>query len=327
MMRAVVIDSYSLGFDHLRVEERPVPQPGAGEVLVQIAAAPLNPSDLMFVQGLYGFRKTLPVVPGFEGSGTIVAVGAGVDDSHIGQRVACFAGGDDGTWADFLVTSATSCLPVPDSISSEEAAMLLVNPLTARALIDRVQALGGGAIVQTAAASALGQMIVRLAAQRDLTVINIVRRPDQVEVLQRIGAQYILNSSEPTFEKHLREACRGLNAAHAFDAVGGELTGIVLRSLVNGGCVTVYGGLAGAPVSVGVDQLIFKRKRIDGFWLSNWLAATPLDTRLAAWMDVCAAADTIFKSEVRARYSLDQAPEAVRDYAGQMTGGKVVLTP
>lgn len=327
MMRAVVIDSYSPGFDHLRVEEREVPQPGAGEVLVQIAASPLNPSDLMFVQGLYGFRKNLPVVPGFEGSGTIVAVGSGVDDSHIGQRVACFAAGADGTWADFMVTGATSCLPVPESITSEDAAMLLVNPLTARALIDRAQAQGGGAIVQTAAASALGQMIVRLAAQRDLPVINIVRRPDQVEMLQRIGAQYILDSSEPTFEKHLREACRSLNAAHAFDAVGGELTGIVLRSLVNGGCVTVYGGLAGAPVSVGVDQLIFKRKRVDGFWLSNWLAATPLDTRLAAWMDVCAAADTIFKSEVRARYSLDRAPEAVRDYADQMTGGKVVLTP
>ncbi|MGQ9910550.1 MAG: zinc-binding dehydrogenase [Candidatus Flexifilum sp.] len=327
MMRAVVIDSYSPGFDHLRVEQRPIPRPGPGEVLVQIAAAPLNPSDLMFVQGLYGLRKGLPVVPGFEGSGTIAAVGPGVDEAHVGQRVACFAGAGDGTWAEYLVTGAANCLPVPDAIGSEDAAMLLVNPLTARALIERAQESATEAIVQTAAASALGQMIIRLAARRGLTVINVVRRPEQVELLKGIGAEYILDSSEPTFEKHLREACRSLNAALAFDAVGGELTGVVLRCLVNGGCVTVYGGLAGAPAVIGVDQLIFRRKRVDGFWLSAWLAQTPADARLAAWMDVCADADTLFKSQVRARYPFDRAADAVRDYAAQMTGGKVVLTP
>ncbi|MCS7072826.1 MAG: alcohol dehydrogenase catalytic domain-containing protein, partial [Anaerolinea sp.] len=165
MMRAVFIDRYSPGFQHVFSADCPIPQPGPGEVLVRIAAAPLNPSDLMFVQGLYGLRKNLPVIPGFEGSGTIAALGPDVTDLHIGQRVACFAGAGDGTWAEYMVTGAANCLPVPDSIDMEEAAMLLVNPLTARALLDRAQETGGGALVQTAAASALGQIIIRLAAR------------------------------------------------------------------------------------------------------------------------------------------------------------------
>lgn len=325
-MRAVVIDAYVPGFDHLRVEERSIPAPGPGEVQVQIAASPLNPSDLMFVQGFYGIRKNLPVVPGFEAAGTITAVGDGVDAGRVGQRVACFAD-TDGPWAEYMVTRERLCLPIPDGLATENAAMLLVNPLTAYALIALAEQRGAAAIVQTAAASALGRMIVRLAAQRGLRVINVVRRPEQVAVLQAAGAEYILDSSEPTFERHLRDACRALNAPLAYDAVGGALTDTLLRALPNGGTVTVYGGLAGQPAQVGVDQLIFKNKRVDGFWLSAWLTQVDPMAQMAAWLAVCADAETIYRSDVQARFPFESVREAVQTYAANMTGGKVVLTP
>jgi NADPH2:quinone reductase len=323
---ALVIHDYQLGLDHVRVEERPLRPPGPGEVLVRIAAAPINPSDLAFIQGLYGVRKPLPVVPGFEASGTIVAVGTGVSPERVGQRVACFAGDGDGTWAGFLTTHAGTCLPVEPSIDDAQAAMLLVNPLTAWALVDRARAAGAPAAVQTAAASALGRMIIRLAARHHLPVINIVRRAQQVADLQALGANYILDSSEPTFERHLRDACRSLDARLAFDAVGGALAGQVLRALPNGGTLIVYGGLAGEPCQIGVDQLIFRAKHVEGFWLSFWLrdhgAALP-----AAWADVQAGAGDIFASPVRARFPLSAGAAALYDYAAQMSGGKILFVP
>lgn len=327
-MRAVIVDDYAVGIDHVKSEERPTPVPGEGEVLVKIAASPINPSDLSFIQGRYGVRKPLPTVPGFEGSGTVVAVGEGLsEESWVGKRVACFANEGDGTWAEYMVTMPESCLPLPDNVSDEQGAMALVNPLTAYALMGKAQSMGVPAVVQTAAASALGKMIVRLGQRMEMGVINVVRRDGQIGELQAVDAQYILSSAEPTFEKHLREVCRQLDARLAFDAVGGELTGRVLRAMPNGGHIIVYGGLADAPCEIGVDQLIFRGKSVAGFWLPLWMREQGAEGVAKAWRDVQAWIGGDFQTDVRARYGLDGALAAVRDYAAQMTGGKVLFVP
>lgn len=325
-MRAVVIDSYTAGIDHVKVEERPTPVPNAGEVLVKIAATPINPSDLSFIQGRYGVRKSLPTVPGFEASGTVVAVGEGLlEESWVGKRVACFANDGDGTWAEYMVTTPENCLPLPDNVSDEQGAMALVNPLTAYALMDKAQSMGVGAVVQTAAASALGKMIVRLGQRMEIGVVNVVRRDGQIAELQAVDAQYILNSTEPTFEKHLREACRQLDVRLGFDAVGGEMTGRVLRAMPNGGHIIVYGGLADAPSEIGVDQLIFRNKSVSGFWLPLWIREQGVEGMAKAWREVQTWIGGDFQTDVRARYTLDAVQEALHDYTGQMTGGKVLF--
>lgn len=325
-MRAVIIEDYATGIDHVKSVERPTPTPEAGEVLVKIAAAPINPSDLAFVQGRYGVRKPLPTVPGFEGSGTVVAVGEGLlEESWVDKRVACFANDGDGTWAEYMVTTPDSCLTLPDNVSDEQGAMALVNPLTAYALMGKAQAMGVPAIVQTAAASALGKMMVRLGQRMEISVINVVRRDGQISELQGVDAQYILNSTEPTFDKHLREVCRQLDATLAFDAVGGELSGRVLRAMPNGGELVVYGGLADAPCEIGVDQLIFRNKSVSGFWLPLWMREQGAEGVAKAWRDVQTWISGEFQTEVRARYRFDNPLAAVRDYAGQMTGGKVLF--
>ncbi|MDQ3805658.1 MAG: alcohol dehydrogenase catalytic domain-containing protein, partial [Acidobacteriota bacterium] len=137
-MRAVELRSYEGGEAGLTVVEKPVPRPGRGEVLVRMAAAPVNPSDLMFVRGMYGQRKRLPVVPGFEGSGVVVAAGGGLMARYLkGRRVACAAPFDgDGTWAEYMSAPAAQCIPLRKGVELEHAASMIVNPFTAWALLD-----------------------------------------------------------------------------------------------------------------------------------------------------------------------------------------------
>src|SRR5215472_1195443 len=120
-MRALVLHRYDIGsYDSLTVEERPTPQPARGEVLVRMAASPINPSDLASLQGLYGVKKALPMVPGIEGCGTVVATGSGFLARRLmGKRVACAAGAGDGTWAEYTVAPGLQCSPLPTSISDD----------------------------------------------------------------------------------------------------------------------------------------------------------------------------------------------------------------
>ena len=125
-MTVILLEAYT-GVDALSVEKRPVPKPGPNQVLVKVAASPINPSDLAFLQGDYGFKKKLPTVPGFEGSGTVVAVGSGMISKYLnGKKVTCIAGDGDGVWAEYVVTSATLALPLAASVSLEQGSMSAV---------------------------------------------------------------------------------------------------------------------------------------------------------------------------------------------------------
>lgn len=318
---AVIIHEYRPGLDHVAVETRDVPPPAEGEVLVRVAASPLNPSDLAFVQGNY-VRKHLPAICGFEAGGTVIAAGNGVDPSLVGRTVACFAGDDEGAWTEILRTSATSCFPVPDGITAEAAATMLVNPLTAWALLDRAG--DSPAIAQTAAASALGQMIARLAIQRGIPAVHIVRRDEQAETLRALGAEYVLNSESASFDHDFRSLSRKLDVRVCFDAVAGPLADRIFQQLPSRSKLIVYGGLGGGAVQATVGDLLFKDKAIEGFWLPLWMR----DTRkvVKAWAAVRGDLGS-YKTEVRARYPLERVKEALADYAAQMTGGKVLLTP
>ena len=321
-MRAAILYNYN---GVLTVEDREVLPPRSGELLIKLAAAPINPSDVMFTYGMYGIRKPLPTVPGFEASGVIVAVGAGVDENRVGQRVACFAGSDDGAWAEYLRIPATNAFPVADHISDEQASMMLVNPLTARALVDMVD--GSHALVQTAAASALGKMIHRLATEKGIVTINIVRRDESVAELKALGVEYALNSKSDGFDAEFRELTKTLNVRICFDAVAGELTGRLLHLMPRGSRMIVYGGLSMQPVSIGVDDLIFRHKQVEGFWLSTWMPTLAPSHLLSIWQEEQAHIADTFKTEVRARYPIDHVAEALADYSAQMSGGKVLITP
>jgi NADPH:quinone reductase-like Zn-dependent oxidoreductase len=328
-MTAVVLDSYS-GPEALRVEQRPVPEPGANEVLVKVAAAPINPSDLAFLEGQYGFKNPLPVVPGQEGAGTVVAVGPGPMGRYfLGKRVTCLWGGvGNGVWAEYAVVSARGgALPLFDSVSLEQGAMAVVNPLTATAFLEIAKKGGHKTIVLTAAASALGQMVNRLGRSAGVQVISIVRREAQVELLKQQGATVVLNSSEAHFDQELRDVCQQHDARLAFDAVAGPMTGRLLNALPQRSKVTVFGGLSLAAVQVDPSQFVFKKKSVDGFWLGPWITEKNLIQILRMWRRAQQLLTTELSSEVRARYTFQEAKKAVQAYLSQMTGGKILLVP
>src|SRR5206468_2491339 len=149
-----LISDYSELPAKLKLVEKPTPKPAHGDVLIKVAASPVHPSDLTFLRGLYGIKKPLPVIPGFEGSGVVVA-GKGLPGSlYIGRKVS-FASGDDGAWAEYTVAPAMQTIPLLGGISLEQGATLFVNPLTALTLVTIARSEGHSAIIQTAAASTL----------------------------------------------------------------------------------------------------------------------------------------------------------------------------
>jgi NADPH2:quinone reductase len=206
-MRAVQLRDYAGKPGSFAVAEVPVPRPGPGEVLVKVFASPVNPSDLMFLTGNYGFKKPLPATPGFEGSGTVVEAGSGLMARFMnGRRVACAAAdpkSTGGMWAEYLVISAQFCVPLSKRVEMEQGATMLVNPLTAWALVHEARRGEHRAAVQTAAASALGKMVIRLGQKFGLPVVNVVRRVEQMELLRGMGAKHVLNSSDPGFDDEL----------------------------------------------------------------------------------------------------------------------------
>lgn len=328
-MRALVLTSYGQPPYPLVAQNRPSPKPRRGEVLVRVAASPVNPSDLHFLEGEYAYRRALPTVPGIEGSGQVVAVGPGLLARRLAGRRVAFAVPEQasGTWAQYAVASAMSCFRLPQRISDEQGAMGLVNPLAATGLIERVKALKSQAFVSTAAASALGQMLLRQGTKRGLEVINIVRRPEQAMLLQQLGARHVLNSAEPAFPDQLTDIVRSLKARVALDAISGETTTQLLAALPPGGRVIIYGGLARQPSMLTSFDVVFSDKSIEGFYVPTWLRRKSLPQLFMLERRLPRLLDTELRTDVRARVSLDEAPGAINKYATAMTGGKVLILP
>ncbi|MBX3061972.1 MAG: zinc-binding dehydrogenase [Anaerolineae bacterium] len=327
MMKALQLNNFD-GTAALELVEKPVPQPQAGEVLIKISAASVNPSDLAFLNGDYKSQKKPPIVAGFEGSGEVVAVGAGLLGRYLlGKRVACVAADGDGTWAQYMITKSNLCLPLQKQITDEQGAALLINPFTAYVLVSLAEKAHAKALVQTAAASQVGRMVERLCQHKELPVINIVRRDEQAQLLRDMGARHILNSSADGFEGQLSSLCQQLQASYAFCAVGGRVTGQILKALIDGGTVNIYGLLSEELPVIDTLQLLFNGKQMIGFWLPVWFAQQNILTLLRIGFKVQKLLSSTLASTIQGRYALPQAIEAIKHYAANMTEGKVLITP
>lgn len=325
-MRALELRDYE---SKSEVVEKLVPIPGPGEVLVRVAASPINPSDWAFLQGLYGIEKELPIVPGFECSGTVVAAGSGLlPRLWLGRRVACIAPSDgDGTWAEYMVSKANSCMPLIKSVNLEEGAMTLVNPMSAWAILDISRGEGHKALANNAAASALGQMLMRLGQRLNYPMVHIVYRQEQAELLRDQGALNILNCSDPDFDERMQEVFHNMGVTIAFDAIAGEMTARLLTALPDGGKVVVYGGLSQAALMANPLDIIFHNKQVDGFWLSAWVSKLSLLGLIRLTYGIQRSLSTDFETKVHVRASLEDAMDALDDYLAGMTRGKVLIVP
>jgi len=306
--------------------ERPVPVPKRGQVLVQMRAAPINPNDLMLLDGVYEIKKPHGTVAGFEGTGTVVASGGGaIARFMVGRDVSCAAGDGDGTWAEYAVVDAMRAAPLARRTDREQAAMLLTNPLTASVLLQTARRAGHRAFVQNAAAGALGKMMVRLCARQQLALVNLVRRAEQAEALRAIGAEHVIVTSEPGADAALRALCDRLGVRYGFDAIAGEATNQLARAIGLGGRILVYGMLSGKPCQIDVDPLVFKRLQVEGFTMYAWLERTSLLGQLRQLAAAQRRLGDDLRSEIRAKKSLAEHADALALARGTTSDGKILF--
>jgi NADPH:quinone reductase-like Zn-dependent oxidoreductase len=326
MMRAVCLAEND---GHLSLRHVPVPRPGPGEVLVKIAAAPINPSDLARIKSVTEPEERRSFIPGIEGCGTVVDRGPGILPwLWTGRRVACSSAGNaSGTWAEYMVTQAARCIPLPKWISDEQGAMFIVNPLTAVAFFDMVRRGRHTAIINTAAASALGRIIELLGIKYKIHVIHIVRNEAQKKVLIDLGAQYLLNSAERSFQNDLRLLSGKLNATLVFDAVGGSLTREIMQVIPASSEMVLYGNLSGEQPEIDYRSLVSGNMKMSGFFLGHWLRSAGLAKTLLNIFRVRALVKTGLSTTVQARIPLEEAGQALGTYLSGMTAGKVLLVP
>ena len=354
----------------LSLAAMPIPEPKDDDVLVRVEASPINPSDLGLLFGAADpttmrssgsadrpivtasvpdklmramtarVDKSLPV--GNEGAGIVVAAGAGESaQALVGKTVGIIGGA---MYSQYRCVPANQALPLPDGTTPAEGASWFVNPLTSLGMVETMRLEGHKALVHTAAASNLGQMLQKLCLADAVPLVNIVRKAEQVELLRGMGASHVCNSSEPTFMKDLTDALISTGATLAFDAIGGgTLAGQILT------CMEAAASATGAPYSPygttthkqvyiygGLDRspIVLARSFGMAWGVGGWLlfpflqkigpqAARKLQERVAAEIK------TTFSSNYTRVVSLAEALtlEAISVYGKQATGEKFLINP
>ena len=363
-LRSLVTDG-KLELSLVDVELSP---PGPGEVIVRIEAAPLNPSDLGLLTGPADLatldqsgtadrpvltadipeqrmpmmrtrlNESMPV--GNEGAGTVVAAGDGAE-SLVGKTVAVIGGG---MYTQYRKAKLTDLLPLPDGVTAREGASAFVNPLTALAMVETMRMEGHTALVHTAAASNLGQMLNRICLADGVNLVNIVRSAEQAKILRDIGAKYVVDSTSPDFREKLVDALAETGATIAFDAIGGgPLAGQIIAAMevaANRNATTysrygsnthkqvyIYGMLDLGPTLIGRDTGF--AWSVSGFLLTPFMMKAGAEVVGRMRARVAAEIRTTFASHYTAEVSLAEAldKDNVLAYSAKKTGEKYLIVP
>lgn len=313
--------------DLVALRRIPLPRPGPAQVLVKVALSPVNPSDLLYIAGTYGLPRVRGTPAGFEGTGVVVAMGYPQGTALLrGQRVS-FLAGPSGAWAEYALTDAASCVAVADELRDEDAAALLVNPLTAIAMIEIAADADTNALVLTAAASQLGRMLIALARERGIAPIAILRKADAAAQLRELGAAEVLVCSAPDFAERLASALRARRPRILLDAVGDQLAADIFLAMPSHSRWICYGILSSkGPCMPDMRPFVFQGKHLEGFWLSRWLGAAGPEARSRATQEVQQRfLGGTWRTQTAARVPLGDALRSLP--AALDLPGKVLLAP
>ncbi len=301
-----------------------MPEPGANEVRVKVIASPINPSDIMFVQNLYGIRPQLPSGAGFEGVGVIDAVGEGVQ-LKTGTRVSFTS---VGTWSEYAIAHQRSLIPVPKEVSDDVAAQLFVNPFTAHALVEESGVGEGGWLMITAAGSAFGKLVIQLCKTRGIRTIGTVRHDEHREELKSLGLTEVVNTETESLSAQVKQITDGNGVACVLDAVGGHTATEAMKCLAKGGTMIIYGLLSLQDPSLNAGLMIFRELTVKGFWLTDWIRRVDSQTRQRVAQEVIRfLTSDQTQLPVEAAYSLDQILEAVEHSNRPGRWGKILVKP
>lgn len=306
------------------VEQADPGAPGAEEVTIDAEYVPINPADILNLEGRYGAAPPpLPMIPGAEGVGRITATGSAVRHLKPGDRVLLPG---PGCWRERFKAPAKVLFALPEGVDPKQLAMLRVNPPTAYLMLHQVVAPKAGQwVIQNAANSGVGHCLIRLARLAGVKTVNVVRREELVAPLRAAGGDVVLTDG-PDLEARVRAAIGEAPLPLAIDAVGGSGTQRLARCLSNSGTVVNYGVLSGEPCMVDGRDTVFRDVRLHGFWLRKWYVDTPpaeiasLYRKLAGWV-----ADGTLAVEVEAVYPVRRIKEAVAHAARGGRSGKILI--
>jgi NADPH2:quinone reductase len=360
----------SQGTLELSLHDVPVPSPAANEVLVRVEASPINPSDLgvliagadmstatvagtperpsvtaLLASGALGglsARVDKPLPVGNEGAGTVVAAGSSPAAQALVGKTVGMAGG--AMYSQYRAVDASTCLVLPDGTTAKDGASSFVNPLTALGMLETMRREGHSALVHTAAASNLGQMLVKLCIRDGVPLVNIVRKPDQEELLRSLGAVHVCNSASPSFSADLVEALKATSATLAFDATGGgTLASQILSGMEEAANATareysrygstvhkqvyIYGGLDTRPTTLTRD--FGMAWGVGGWLLTPFLQSIGAEAFGRLRARVAAELTSTFASTYTREVSLAGMlrPDAFHAYVKRATGEKFLVTP
>lgn len=326
-MRAAVFESFGEPSDVLRVREVPEPHPGPGEVRVRMIMSPVNPSDLLVVRGRYGVLPTLPATPGFEGVGVVDEAGPGLLGRLVKGRRVVVINGAGGNWADYAVIPARQARPVPADIPDEQAAAYFVNPATVLALARHVlKVRKGDWLLQSAAGSTLGRMMIKLGRHDGFRTLNVVRRRDAIAELKELGGDAVISSEDGPIDEQVRRIVGGEGVRHAIDPVGGETGTAVFRSLAPEGQLVLYGTLSGQPIQIDPRLMISGKRVVRGFWLGYWMRDRSIPAALRLFREIAVMIRRgVLSSEIGRVYPLDEILEAAKHADAVARQGKVLV--
>ncbi|WP_373512866.1 zinc-dependent alcohol dehydrogenase family protein [Persicitalea sp.] len=323
-MKTIQLETTGNPVDILKVVEKPTPRPAAGEVLVKVIAAPINPSDISFVRGQYGIRPELPSGAGFEGVGTVEAVGADVR-LPIGSRVSFTA---IGSWGEYAIANQKAAIPLPDAIPDEMAAQLFVNPFTAWAMVEESGVQKDEWLMITACGSAYGKLVIQLCKKKGIKTIGTVRRDDLNEDLKKLGLNEVVNTTTEDLPRRVRDITGGQGVRCVVDSVGGDTTEAAMKCVGQGGKMLIFGLLSQKNPRLDVGLMIFKEITIQGFWLTEWMRKVDSQTRTQTAQSVIGwLASGEVELPVEATYGLDEITQAVEHADKSGRWGKILIKP
>lgn len=325
-MQFIQLNDFGTPQNVCSVEQEDAPAaPSSDEVQVKMLACPINPAEMLLVAGRYASKPPLPYRPGIEGAGEIVAVGEGINDLAVGDRVISLGRQN---WAQVLNLTADKVIKVPTQADPLQLGMLKINPATAWLMLTRyVDLAPGGWVIQNAANSGVGHAVIQLAKASGWRTVNVVRRPWLIEPLTQVGADVVVVDGDDLGER-VAEATQNADIKLAIDAVAGTATRRLADCCGEEARILNYGFLSGNPCEITPDQTVFKGMTLSGFWLAKLMGSMSRSGLEAMYEKLGDdVANGIVSAPIEATYTLDQIGEAVEHANREGRSGKILLTP
>jgi len=318
-MHSVQINAFGKPWEVVETVTLPDPgSPGSGEIVIDMEFAPINPSDLVLMRGVYGIRPKLPAPVGSEGVARVSKIGAGVAGLKEGDRVLFPRGAS--TWLTRSKVKADGLFALPANADPQQLSMLTVNPPTAYLMLTEYVALKKGDwVIQSAGNSGVGRAVIAIAKKLGIHTVSVVRRPELIDELKKLGADVVVVEG-PDLAKRVAEATGKAKIMLALDSVGGAGLMALNDCLANGGTLVAYGVMSGGPGPFFTAPNIFRDLTLKGFWLVNWFNKNSperqieVQKQMARWI-----ADGTINTPVEATYTLDQSAAAI-SHAAKGTG-------